>query len=69
MLSTITADKLSKRKVANTIRTDKNIKAKEREKDKFADVAKEQKKRNYRDSGKGAAGSGRASDGAKRRKT
>jgi hypothetical protein len=45
------------------------IQAKEKEKDKFADVAKEQKKRNYRDSGKEKAGPGRAGDGAKRRKT
>lgn len=48
MLATITADKVAKRKVAQTVRTDKNNKAKERESAKFADVAKEQKKRNYR---------------------
>jgi ribosome biogenesis protein BMS1 len=66
MLSTITADKVAKRKVAQTQRSAKNLKAKERESDKFADVAKELKKRNYRDSGKEKAGPGRA--GAKRRK-
>lgn len=67
MLSTITADKVAKRKVAQTVRSVKNLKAKTKESEKFADVAKETKKRNYRDSGKEKAGPGRA--GAKRRKT
>ena len=68
MLATITADKVAKRRVAQTVRNTKNLKAKEKESEKFADVAKEQKKRNYRDSGKESAGPGRAA-GAKRRKT
>ena len=67
MLATITADKVAKRRVAQTVRNTKNLKAKEKESEKFADVAKEQKKRNYRDSGKEKAGPGRAA-GAKRRK-
>jgi ribosome biogenesis protein BMS1 len=66
MLSTITADKVKKRKIAQTVRSAKNLKTKEKESEKFADVAKELKKRNYRDSGKEKAGPGRA--GAKRRK-
>ena len=66
MLSTITADKVKKRKIAQTVRSAKNLKTKEKESEKFADVAKEIKKRNYRDSGKEKAGPGRA--GAKRRK-
>ena len=66
MLSTITADKVKKRKVAQTIRSAKNLTSKQKESEKFADVAKELKKRNYRDSGKEKAGPGRA--GAKRRK-
>lgn len=59
MLSTITADKVAKRKVSQTVRSAKNLKAKDKESEKFADVHKEQKKRNYRDSGKEKAGPGR----------
>lgn len=69
MLATITADKVAKRRVAQTTRNVKNLKAKEKESEKFADVAKEQKKRNYRDSGKEKAGPGRAAGANKRRKT
>ena len=52
MLSTIAADKLTKRKVAQTQRSAKQLKVKEKASERFASVAKEEKKRKYRDEGK-----------------
>jgi ribosome biogenesis protein BMS1 len=52
MLATISADKLSKRKVAQTQRSAKQLKVKEKVAERFASVAKEEKKRKYRDEGK-----------------
>lgn len=55
MLATIAADKITKRKVAQTVRSKIKEKAKEKTAEKFADVHQAEKKRKYRDEGKDKA--------------
>ena len=55
MLATIAADKITKRKVAQTERSKVKEKAKLKTAEKFADVHQAEKKRKYRDEGKDKA--------------
>ena len=55
MLATIAADKITKRKVAQTERSKVKEKAKAKTAEKFADIHQAEKKRKYRDEGKDKA--------------
>ena len=52
MLSTIAVDKIAKRKLTRTARSQANAKSKEQRTEVFADAARDERKRKFRDDGK-----------------